>query len=152
MNIVDPAFLFNSNSNLVSTIQCSITSNMFDSCLPNILLGWQPLIAPDRHVLSSIENSLQQTTDSIIILHSCKFFVDVLLQDFPAEIFLQRPTIVRNFHNLLNNGQSSTVTNSIVMALHKLTEQLYVRVKYSSDTSTRNRKQQVNNLITELIE
>lgn len=57
-------------------------------------LTWQRLIATDRHVLQSVENSLFKPPQPSALLHSCEFFTNVLLHDFPAEIFLQRPTIL----------------------------------------------------------
>lgn len=62
--------------------------------MANLTLKWQPLVAPDRHVLESVEQSLTNPTEPSAVLHSCEFFIDVMLQDFPAEIFLQRPAIV----------------------------------------------------------
>lgn len=60
----------------------------------SFILKWQPLIRSDRHVLESVEQSLRTSVDLSVLLHSCEFFIDVLLQDFPAEVFLQRPAIV----------------------------------------------------------
>lgn len=70
------------------------TEFIFGDCLPYFHLRWQPLVAADRHVLESIEESLRNPQQSTAILHSCEFFTDIMLQDFPAEVFLQRPTIV----------------------------------------------------------
>lgn len=60
----------------------------------NFYLKWQPLIESDRHVLQSVENSLKNPPEPSALLSSCEFFVNILLHDFPAEIFLQRPAIV----------------------------------------------------------
>ncbi|KAJ8948141.1 hypothetical protein NQ318_009228 [Aromia moschata] len=68
--------------------------------LPNYMLQWQPLIEADRHVLQSIENSLKNPPQPLTLLHSCDFFINVLLHDFPAEIFLQRPSIIMGGINL----------------------------------------------------
>jgi rotatin len=57
-------------------------------------LRWQFLIEADRHVLQSIENSLKNPPQPASLLHSADFFSNILLCDFPAEIFLQRPDIV----------------------------------------------------------
>lgn len=64
------------------------------SGLLNYVFKWQPLIAPDRHVIQSIEDSLRNPTEPSALLHSCEFFSDVMLQDFPAEVFVQRPSII----------------------------------------------------------
>jgi rotatin len=73
------------------TAVCSEQPNCFH-CL---LLPWQPLVVADRHVLLAIEESLANPTDLPLILHTCQFFTDVMLQDFPAEVFLQRPAIIK---------------------------------------------------------
>lgn len=62
--------------------------------LPNYTFQWQPLIEADKQVLCSLENSLKKPLQPSELLHSCEFLTDVLLHDFPAEVFLQRPTIV----------------------------------------------------------
>lgn len=48
----------------------------------------------DQHVLESVENSLKNPADPSALLHTCEFFSDVMLHDFPAEVFLQRPSIL----------------------------------------------------------
>lgn len=58
------------------------------------VLRWQPLIETDRNVLQSVETSLKNPTNSATLFHSCEFFVNVLLHDFPAEVFIQRPGII----------------------------------------------------------
>lgn len=58
------------------------------------MLKWQPLIETDRNVLQSVETSLKNPTNSTTLFHSCEFFVNVLLHDFPAEVFIQRPGII----------------------------------------------------------
>lgn len=72
----------------------SKTDFCMDKCLPFLYFNWQPLVPPDRHVLESIEESLQNPPQPTGLLHTCEFFVDVMLQDFPPEVFLQRPTIL----------------------------------------------------------
>ena len=64
-------------------------------CFKCLILPWQPLVATDRHVLLAVEESLASTTDLPLVLHTCQFFTDVMLRDFPAEVFLQRPPILK---------------------------------------------------------
>lgn len=45
-------------------------------------------------MLESVENSLRNPVESSALLHTCEFFSDVMLHDFPAEVFLQRPVIL----------------------------------------------------------
>lgn len=58
------------------------------------VLRWQPLIETDRNVLQSVETSLKNPKNSATLFHSCEFFVNILLHDFPAEVFIQRPGII----------------------------------------------------------
>ncbi|WAR12019.1 RTTN-like protein, partial [Mya arenaria] len=59
------------------------------SCFRMTIFPWLSLTATDRHVLSSTNST-------------CEFLSDVVFQDFPAEIFLQRPNIVKNLLSLLS--------------------------------------------------
>lgn len=70
----------------------SITA--YQNNIPNYTFQFQLLIEPDRHVLQSIEKSLFEPGHPSALLHSCQFFNAVLINDFPPEIFLQRPKIV----------------------------------------------------------
>lgn len=86
--IFENEILNNENDNTTSEIEDVFTS------LPNYYtLKFQPLIESDKHVLESIESSLEHRRSSNI-LQSCEFFTNVLLHDFPGEIFLQRPKII----------------------------------------------------------
>ncbi|NXB96005.1 RTTN protein, partial [Vidua chalybeata] len=62
-------------------------------CLKFSTFPWLTLTSTDRHVLSSNESSLRSNNQSLI-WSTCELLQDVIMQDFPAEIFLQRPKIV----------------------------------------------------------
>ncbi|CAH1155943.1 unnamed protein product [Phaedon cochleariae] len=106
-------------------------------CLPNFYFDWQSLIEPDRHVLYSIEKSLLEPPQPVALLHACEFFANVLLHDFPAEIFLQRPSIILEFFNLMSCG-STRITNAVLNCLCDLTEALRMRIHHCNDISMRN--------------
>ncbi|NWT80047.1 RTTN protein, partial [Lanius ludovicianus] len=63
-------------------------------CLKFSTFPWLTLTSTDRHVLSSNESSLRSNNQSLI-WSTCELLQDVIMQDFPAEIFLQRPKIVQ---------------------------------------------------------
>ncbi|NXY43089.1 RTTN protein, partial [Ceuthmochares aereus] len=63
-------------------------------CLKFSTFPWLTLTSTDRHVLSSNESSLRSNKQSLI-WNTCELLQDVIMQDFPAEIFLQRPKIVQ---------------------------------------------------------
>jgi rotatin len=54
---------------------------------------WISLADSDRHVLATTNTRLQSNNTSLA-KKSCEFLSDVLFKDFPAEIFIQRPSIV----------------------------------------------------------
>ncbi|XP_018573187.1 rotatin [Anoplophora glabripennis] len=118
-----------------SFILSSIKKNT--SFVSNFYLNWQPLIEPDRHVLQSVENSLKDPPQSSALLSSCEFFTNILLHDFPAEIFLQRPAIVLEFYSLMMCG-SIRLTNAVLNALCNLTKLLQIRIHYCKDISLQN--------------
>nr|KAF6358982.1 rotatin [Pipistrellus kuhlii] len=69
-------------------------------CLKFSTFPWLPLTSTDRHVLSSNESSLRSSNHTLI-WNTCELLKDVIMQDFPAEIFLQRPKIVQSLFSLL---------------------------------------------------
>ncbi|WAR12089.1 RTTN-like protein, partial [Mya arenaria] len=71
------------------------------SCFRMTIFPWLSLTPTDRHVLSSTNSSLQSREASMLV-STCEFLSDVVFQDFPAEIFLQRPNIVKNLLSLLS--------------------------------------------------
>lgn len=69
-------------------------------CLKFSTFPWLPLTTTDRHVLASNESSLRSSNHTLI-WNSCELLKAVIMQDFPAEIFLQRPKIVQSLFSLL---------------------------------------------------
>nr|XP_006121480.1 rotatin isoform X2 [Pelodiscus sinensis] len=74
--------------------------NQAVKCLKFSTFPWLMLTTTDRHVLSSNESSLRSKNHSLI-WSTCELLQDVIMQDFPAEIFLQRPKIVQSLLSLL---------------------------------------------------
>ncbi|NWT00695.1 RTTN protein, partial [Mionectes macconnelli] len=70
-------------------------------CLKFSTFPWLTLTSTDRHVLSSNESSLRSNNQSLI-WSTCELLQDVIMQDFPAEIFLQRPKIVQARIHIIN--------------------------------------------------
>ncbi|KAK6982748.1 rotatin [Biomphalaria glabrata] len=56
---------------------------------------WLPLTQTDQQVIESTKSTLQ-TKDPTMLIGACEFLADVVFQDFPAELFLQRPEILKN--------------------------------------------------------
>ncbi|XP_032874819.1 rotatin [Amblyraja radiata] len=64
-------------------------------CLKYSTFPWLTLTTTDRHVLLSNESSLK-SSNRTLVRSTCELLQDVIMQDFPTEIFLQRPKIVQN--------------------------------------------------------
>uniref|UniRef100_A0A8C1QAU5 Rotatin n=1 Tax=Cyprinus carpio TaxID=7962 RepID=A0A8C1QAU5_CYPCA len=63
-------------------------------CLKFSVFPWLSLNTTDRHILSSNESSLRSDNHNLVRT-TCELLRDVIMQDFPAEIFLQRPSTVQ---------------------------------------------------------
>uniref|UniRef100_A0A5F8GAE1 Rotatin n=1 Tax=Monodelphis domestica TaxID=13616 RepID=A0A5F8GAE1_MONDO len=75
--------------------------NQTVKCLKFSTFPWLPLTATDRHVLSSNESSLR-SNNFTLVWNTCELLEDVIMQDFPPEIFLHRPKIIQNLLSLMN--------------------------------------------------
>lgn len=73
------------------------TGSFNDSKSGLTFVPWMPLSASDRHILSVTASRLQSRSPSLVS-KSCEFLRDVLFKDFPAEIFLHRPTVLQVMH------------------------------------------------------
>lgn len=70
-------------------------------------MPWQPLVDVDLKILSKIESTVGGISE-MDILQNCEFIMNVIIQDFPAEVMLQRPAIVYvSFDGVLNMSLSN---------------------------------------------
>lgn len=119
-----------------------ISSNV----LNNILLPWQPLISTDRHVLLAVESSLTDPVDRLQLLNSCSFITDVMMRDFPPEVFLQRPDIITTFMRRLKSCLCSDdyqLASLIITCLLTLTNALLQQLQCYRDPNMSNLKQEI---------
>lgn len=65
-----------------------------ESSIKWLVMPWQVLIATDKGVVSSVEETLSRSEDNAMKIQTCQFITNIMVQDFPAEVFLQRPTTV----------------------------------------------------------
>ncbi|XP_071411005.1 rotatin isoform X2 [Pithys albifrons albifrons] len=107
-------------------------------CLKFSTFPWLTLTSTDRHVLSSNESSLRSNNQSLI-WSTCELLQDVIMQDFPAEIFLQRPKIVQSLLSLLNlafgGDGRHRLTLQAVSCLQQLCIFLRSRLNFHRDPS-----------------
>jgi len=101
---------------------------------------WVALTPTDQHVLSSTNDSVCSREVSMVV-SACEFLTDVVFQDFPAEVFLQRPSIVKNLLLLVNESTASNVLLSAIYTLNNLTTSLIARMKFHRDPSFYTAKQ-----------
>uniref|UniRef100_A0A8C6DH88 Rotatin n=1 Tax=Moschus moschiferus TaxID=68415 RepID=A0A8C6DH88_MOSMO len=119
-------------------------ANPTSKCLKFSTFPWLPLTAADRHVLSSNESSLRSSNHTVI-WNTCELLKDVIMQDFPAEIFLQRPKIVQSLLSLLKlafggDGKHRLALQS-VSCLQQLCTYLRNRLNFHRDPSFFSNKQ-----------
>ncbi|XP_066479673.1 rotatin [Tiliqua scincoides] len=107
-------------------------------CLKFSTFPWLSLTTTDRHVLSSSESSLR-SKNRRLIWNTCELLQDVIMQDFPAEIFLQRPKIIKSLLLLMTlafggDGQHHLALQAI-LCLQQLCVLLRNRLNFHRDPS-----------------
>ncbi|KAM4718964.1 rotatin isoform 2-T2 [Anableps anableps] len=113
-------------------------------CLKFSVFPWLTLTNTDRHILSSNESSLRSSNPNVART-TCELLCDVIMQDFPAEIFLQRPGIVKNLLLLLRVGSGkvevSYLHSSALSCLRQLCVGLKRRLRFHQDPGFYSAKQ-----------
>ncbi|KAM8823007.1 rotatin isoform 2-T2 [Spinachia spinachia] len=113
-------------------------------CLKFSVFPWLNLTNTDRHILSSNESSLRSNNPNLVRT-TCELLCDVIMQDFPAEIFLQRPSIVKNLLSLLKlgsgKGEASYLHLYALSCLRQLCVGLRRRLRFHQDPSFYSMKQ-----------
>ncbi|XP_041670116.1 rotatin isoform X2 [Cheilinus undulatus] len=108
------------------------------TCLKFSVFPWLTLTNTDRHILSSNESSLRSSNPNLVRT-TCELLCDVIMQDFPAEIFLQRPNIVKNLLSLLRlgsgKGEASYLHLQALSCLRQLCVGLRRRLRFHRDPS-----------------
>ncbi|XP_037829180.1 rotatin isoform X2 [Kryptolebias marmoratus] len=113
-------------------------------CLRFSVFPWLTLTNTDRHILSSNESSLRSTNPNLVRT-TCELLCDVIMQDFPAEIFLQRPGIVKNLLSLLKlalgKGEGVYLHSPALSCLRQLCVGIKRRMRFHQDPSFYTAKQ-----------
>ncbi|KAK0170662.1 hypothetical protein PV328_008487 [Microctonus aethiopoides] len=125
----------------------TLVSKKAEGAIRWLVMPWQPLVSSDRGVLFAIEETLNNSTEATTIVRTCQFITNVMLQDFPAEVFLQRPLIVSILQSLLHaciegsQVDTQNITPTVLRAFYKLTRSLRFRIYFYSDPCIANRRQ-----------
>ncbi|XP_041718139.1 rotatin isoform X1 [Coregonus clupeaformis] len=118
-------------------------SNYF-RCLKFSTFPWLALTTTDQHILSSNESSLRSNNHNLVRT-TCELLRDVIMQDFPAEIFLQRPSIVQNLLSILRltpgESEAGYLRLQAVACLQQLCVGLRRRLRFHRDPSFYSAKQ-----------
>ncbi|XP_019727440.1 rotatin isoform X1 [Hippocampus comes] len=113
-------------------------------CLKFSVFPWLTLTNTDRHILSSNESSLRSSNPNLVRA-TCELLRDVIMQDFPAEIFLQRPNIAKTLLSLLRlgsgKGEASYLHLQALSCLRQLCVGLRQRLRFHRDPSFHSAKQ-----------
>ncbi|XP_008212651.1 rotatin isoform X1 [Nasonia vitripennis] len=157
-----------SSFNAMSPLDCSAPFELTVNCVDGaviprrsessvkwLCMPWQVLAKSDKNVLTSLKNSFNDSPDIATKIESCRFITNILLQDFPAEVFLQRPTTVNILLDLLQsykdepsqegriNESSENLIIEILKILYKLTRSLRFRIYYYCDPSIAHKAQKI---------
>uniref|UniRef100_A0A8D3B3W6 Rotatin n=1 Tax=Scophthalmus maximus TaxID=52904 RepID=A0A8D3B3W6_SCOMX len=107
-------------------------------CLKFSVFPWLTLTNTDRHILSSNESSLRSNNPNMVRT-TCDLLCDVIMQDFPPEIFLQRPSIVKSLLSLLRvgsgKGEPRFLHSQALSCLRQLCAGLRRRLRFHQDPS-----------------
>uniref|UniRef100_A0A673W2R0 Rotatin n=1 Tax=Salmo trutta TaxID=8032 RepID=A0A673W2R0_SALTR len=113
-------------------------------CLKFSTFPWLALTTTDQHILSSNESSLRSNNHNLVRT-TCELLRDVIMQDFPAEIFLQRPSIVQNLLSILRltpgESEAGYLRLQAVACLQQLCVGLRRRLRFHRDPSFYSAKQ-----------
>uniref|UniRef100_A0A673ANH3 Rotatin n=1 Tax=Sphaeramia orbicularis TaxID=375764 RepID=A0A673ANH3_9TELE len=114
-------------------------------CLKFSVFPWLTLTNTDRHILSSNESSLRSSNTNLVRT-TCELLRDVIMQDFPAEIFLQRPNIVSGGLLCLSRlgsgkGDAAHLHLQALSCLRQLCMGLRRRLRFHQDPSFYSTKQ-----------
>ncbi|XP_029110935.1 rotatin [Scleropages formosus] len=105
-------------------------------CLKFSTFPWLSLTTTDRHILSSNESSLRSSNYNLVWT-TCELLQDVIMQDFPAEIFLHRPGIVQNLLSLLRlnpgRGETGDLPLRAADCLRQICSDLRSRLRFHRD-------------------
>ncbi|BFZ19694.1 hypothetical protein BsWGS_22732 [Bradybaena similaris] len=106
---------------------------------------WLPLTHTDQHVIAST-NSTLQTRDPGNLIEACQFLADVVFQDFPAEIFLQRPEILKSLLCLvsLSKATDDPVVLQSCKSLTCYIQCLQNRIRFFQDPALYRSKQELS--------
>ncbi|CAK8690926.1 unnamed protein product [Clavelina lepadiformis] len=101
-------------------------------CLRFYEFPWHSLTGTDRHVLASTGASLCSPS-AHLVRNACAFLLDVIFRDFPAEIFLQRPSIVQTLLTLIGSRPGGQLMTGALECLQALAEGLLCRLHFFQD-------------------
>uniref|UniRef100_A0A7M5VH40 Rotatin N-terminal domain-containing protein n=1 Tax=Clytia hemisphaerica TaxID=252671 RepID=A0A7M5VH40_9CNID len=120
----------------LNNIQISSTSMLTSKAEESeeSIFQWIPLTSGDRQILSVTDSRLQSASPTLI-LQSCEFFKFILLHDFPAEVFIQRPNILKSLLAVLSIHKTNNldIVENILSSLLKLSKKLFSRFLQNKD-------------------
>jgi len=103
-------------------------------CLSFAGFPWHSLTSSDRHVLDSTGTSLC-SPDPNVVTTQCWKLLNIFFRDFPSEIFIQRPALVKTLLTLISSRPSSNLLKSTLECINYLARGLVSRVNFYEDPS-----------------
>uniref|UniRef100_A0AAV2L739 Rotatin N-terminal domain-containing protein n=1 Tax=Knipowitschia caucasica TaxID=637954 RepID=A0AAV2L739_KNICA len=110
------------------TLSHKIRKREVVKCLKFSVFPWLSLTNTDRHIFSSNESSLRSNNPNLVRT-TCELLQDVIMQDFPSEVFLQRPGIVKILLGLLCLGSGKEDKNYLFFHALSCLRQLCVGLR-----------------------
>ncbi|XP_060800326.1 rotatin [Amyelois transitella] len=90
-----------------------------------VLFPWVELCASDSKTMLLVEDALRLLKST---RRCCRFIRDVFLRDFPAEIFLNRPSIIKSLLSISEGGNAGRPVEALKVLLN-ITRSLCQRLK-----------------------
>lgn len=122
------------NPKITSKSDCAIKIDYFP---------WQYLVLSDSDVLTSVYDVMRYIDNANSILKACQFYVDVLLTNFPTEVFIQRNLLVQTLFEIMQL-KDKYIFKSAVNCLIATVEHLFNQFKFALDISLINFKNSPN--------
>ena len=100
--------------------------------MAKLLSEWHTLSKVDRDLLSDITSRIK-SNERYQAQNAMQEFSSLVLEDYPTEIFLQRPSIVLSVFDLLRTHKDAGRRYSSLYCLEKMAKKLQERLKFCSN-------------------
>ncbi|CAD5117692.1 DgyrCDS6443 [Dimorphilus gyrociliatus] len=104
-------------------------------CFKFFTFPWLRLCRMDLDVLVKSESSLK-SNDTTTISQACDLLSQVIVHDFPAEIFLQRPSYIQTLTSLLEKTDNLDIKERLISSTRYIAQAVLSRIFHCQDPAT----------------